>query len=212
LKLGKKRPEMTFGLVDVGALLGILSAVFPEWFFRMSNKQGQWYTNELVTGAMRTASDILKPPRATFPIAWSVIKACDVASYYLFFKFTINPDINWTFPTAFALMALTQILGKTWGPVFFEWKRFDLSLWLAVALQLSHAAYFATIIVAQTIYGNLGYLWYVPMILALPRLAWQCYAIVLNWAWMMYNSPVPRHRHHHHKRTSSGSNLRMSSL
>lgn len=194
---------MTFDNTDIALLTVLIATVIPEWFFHMKKSYIKWY-DEKRSGPLAVLDFIWRPPRYVFPYAWMFIKLCDVASYYLFFKFTIN-NLNWTYVAAFAVMLVVQGGSKFWGPLFFDMMRLDLSFFLTIGILLAHAVYFAFIVVAQTVYSNLGYLWYVPMILAIPRLLWLAYATVLGGMWWSYLSP-PAHKkkhHHHHGRRNS---------
>lgn len=170
---------MAFDQLDGVTVLVTLMFV---WFepYKMKDTDREWYMRKLESAGIPM---VLQLPPWVFRVAWTVIKLCDVASIFLFQKFAQNNVENWTIPATYGIFLAVQIVSKTWGSTFFEYKYFGLAAIITVVLVLHQAAYVALIAVAQTYFSVLGYLYYVPIILALPRLCWLTFASILGFVW-----------------------------
>lgn len=118
-------------------------------------------------------------PAWVFPIVWFTIKACLVASLVLYIDFTSNFD-DWSWTTVMALAFSNLALAKSWT-FFYRVRYYGIALAVCVVLFLSGLAILICMGLGR---DNAGSLWYVPLVLFCPYVAWLLVACLLSYSIM----------------------------
>ncbi len=171
---------MTFEVSDCVYLVTWIVFIFWE-ISPMRRESTEWYTTEA------KSASTFNVPWAVFPFVWLVLKAALVASIYLFLRFSVSVE-DWTFLTVYVAFVVNIFMAKTWSLLFFEMRAPVASFFVAIALWLTAVLVLVVMIVAGVVTNNLGTLWYAPMILYCPYVAWLTFAVILNMDWISVKS------------------------
>lgn len=167
---------MSTGFTAFDCVSLIVYTVFIFWEpYRVGNKDISFYEEKVVS------LQRFQLPTTVFGPVWFAIKGMLTASIFLFFKWCADPDV-WTFQGVYGLFFGMVVLSKMWTPLFFKWKMFGSAAFLAFLLMGSSITMVVFMGISPT-QANVGYLWPLPLSLAIPYALWLTIATMIAFEW-----------------------------
>lgn len=166
---------MVFDSIDTAALAGWSAFVIVTHAYEMRKEDRDWY-NE------RKQKIYFSIPSWVFGIVWSSLCLLNIASIYLFNKFSVDPE-HYTFVAVNVLFLVNQVLEMVWTPLFFRERKIT---WALIVAILISATAVVTVILMGLARSNIpvGAALAFILIGGSVHALWVSFAVVLNAMWV----------------------------
>lgn len=162
---------MVFDSIDTAALAGWSAFVIVTHAYEMRKEDRDWYNDRKQK----------KIPSWVFGLVWSSLCLLNIASIYLFNKFSVDPE-HYTFVAVNVLFLVNQVLEMVWTPLFFRERKIT---WALIVAILISATAIVTVILMGLAQSNIPVSAAFAFILigGIVHALWVTFAVVLNAMW-----------------------------
>lgn len=115
-----------------------------------------------------------------FPFIWGFVKACVIASSFLYMEYTVSTAQDFPYTAVFALFFANILMAKMWMPLFFRLHWYTGALVNSILLCATAWAIFGIAISGMNLRPDL---YLAPALVWLPYPLWLTFAVFLNWQW-----------------------------
>lgn len=164
---------MAWGVEQSIRLIALTVFVLWEMYDSFSNDMGRHYK-----GVARHYKIRIFIKARWFPVIWAFIKACVIASSFLYMEYTVSTANDWPYTAVFVLFYTNIIMSKMWSPLFFYLHWYTGALVNAILLSATAWAIFGIAISGVNVRPDL---YLAPALVWLPYPVWLTVAVVLNW-------------------------------